>query len=167
MAKKIELMCPAGSLHNLKAAVSQGADAVYFGLKRFNARAYAANFNEDYFPELIKICKSNGVRTHLVMNTLIKNHELKEYFKEIEKAYLKGIDAVIIQDYSFINIIRKSFPGLRIHISTQAGVMNSLQAKFLQDCDRINLARELRKEEIEMIRKNFKGELEVFVHGAL
>ncbi|MBU0457132.1 MAG: U32 family peptidase [Nanoarchaeota archaeon] len=167
MEKKIELMCPAGSLPNLKAAVSQGADSVYFGLNKFGARAYAKNFNDNYFLELINICKSNDVKTYLTMNTLVKNQELKLFFKQLEFAYLNGLDAVIIQDPSFIEVIKRSFPGLKIHISTQAGIMNSLHANLFKNADRINLARELSKEEIKEIRKNCKLELEMFVHGAL
>ncbi|MBU0470070.1 MAG: U32 family peptidase [Nanoarchaeota archaeon] len=167
MTKKIELMCPAGSLPNLKAAVSQGADSVYFGLSRFGARAYAKNFNDDYFLELIRICRSNNVKTYLTMNTLVKNQELKPFFKQLEFAFLNGLDAVIIQDPSFIDIIKKSFPGLKVHISTQAGIMNSLHANLFKSAERINLARELTKEEIRTIKKNCALELEMFVHGAL
>lgn len=167
MHNKIELMAPAGSLANLKAAVANGADSVYFGMQKFGARAYARNFNERYLSELIKICKSNQVKTYLTMNTLIKNSELKSFFQQLEFAYLQGIDAVIIQDLSFIDIIKKSFPELKVHVSTQAGVLNSLHANFLKNADRINLARELTKEEIKTIRKNCPAELEMFVHGAL
>lgn len=167
MHNKIELMVPAGSLANLKAAVANGADSVYFGMPKFGARASASNFNERYLSELIKICRSNNVKTYLTMNTLIKNSEIKSFFQQLEYAYLQGIDAVIIQDPSFIDIIKKSFPGLKVHISTQAGVLNSLHANFLKNADRINLARELTKDEIKTIRKNCPAELEMFVHGAL
>ncbi len=164
---KIELMAPAGSLANLKAAVANGADSVYFGMQKFGARAYASNFNERYLSELIQICKSNNVKTYLTMNTLIKNSAIKSFFRQLEFAYLHGIDAVIIQDPAFIDVIKESFPGLKVHISTQAGVLNSLHAHFLKGADRINLARELTKQEITFIRKKYSGELEMFVHGAL
>jgi len=164
--KKIELLAPAGSLPNLKAAVSSGADSVYLGMTKFNAREFALNFNEEYFKEAIKICKSNNVKVYLTANTLIKNSEIEEFLNMIKYAYEQGIDSVIIQDPSMIEIIRKSFPLLRIHMSTQAGVMNSLHANLF-DADRINLARELRKNNIESIRKNCKKEIEMFVHGAL
>ncbi len=164
--KKIELLAPAGSLPNLKAAVVSGADAVYLGMNKFNAREYAKNFNEDYLKEAVKICKSNNVKIYLTANTLVKNSEIREFLEMIKYAYESGIDSVIIQDPAFIEIIRKSFPGLRIHMSTQAGIMNSGHASLL-DVDRINLARELRKNNIESIRKNFKKDIEIFVHGAL
>jgi collagenase-like PrtC family protease len=164
--KKIELMAPAGSMATLKATVSSGADSVYFGLQRFSARASATNFNEQYLKEAIRICKANDVKTRLTMNTLVKNHELTGFFEEMENAYCNGIDAVIIQDAAFIPLIRKSFPDLKVHISTQAGVMNTLHVNLLA-ADRINLARELTEDEIRTIRKNCRSELEMFIHGAL
>lgn len=167
MNDKIELLVPAGSMANLKAAVSRGADAVYLGMQRFNAREFATNFNEKYLKEAIKICKSNDVKAYLTMNTLVKNSELSQFFEQLSFAYEQGIDAVILQEISFIDIVKKHFPDLRIHISTQAGVMNSAHAGLLSAADRINLARELTKEEVRRIRSGFKKELEIFCHGAL
>ena len=164
---KIELLSPAGSLANLKAAIANRADAVYLGMNRFNAREFATNFNEEYFKQAIKICKSNDVKLFLTLNTLIKNSEIKEFFEQLKFAYENGIDSVIIQEPSFIEIIKKSFPELKIHISTQAGVMNSEHANLLSKADRIILAREINRANLESIRKNFKKELEVFIHGAL
>ncbi len=167
MDKKIELLCPAGGLANLKAAVSKGADSVYLGMQKFGARASARNFNERYLRDAVRICKSNNIKLYLTMNTLVRNTEIKDYFRQLNYAYSTGIDAVIIQEISFLDIIKKNFPDLRIHISTQAGVMNSEHAALLEKSDRINLARELTKEEIKIIRKNTKTELEIFCHGAL
>ncbi|HZX45401.1 MAG TPA: U32 family peptidase [Candidatus Nanoarchaeia archaeon] len=163
----LELLCPAGSLANLKAAIQKGADAVYLGMKKFSARDYATNFNKEYLKQAVKLCKSNDVKLYLAMNTLVKNHELKEYFGQLSYAYSEGIDSVIIQDSSFIDIIKKAYPDLNVHISTQAGVMNSAHANLFAKADRITLARELTKEEIARIRKNCKAELEIFCHGAL
>ncbi len=165
--KKIELLAPAGSMANLKAAVSNGADAIYLGMNRFSARDYATNFNETYLPEAIRITKSNNVKCYLAMNTLVKNSELRDYFDQISFAYSAGVDAVIIQQTSFIELIKKNFPDLRVHISTQAGVMNSLHANLLRKADRITLARELSLGEIQQIRNNFSGEIEIFCQGAL
>jgi collagenase-like PrtC family protease len=165
--KKIELLSPAGSLPNLKAAICSGADAVYLGMNKFNARENAVNFNEKYFPDAIKLAKSNNVKVYLTMNTLIKNSEIHEFFRQLEYAYCNGIDGVIIQDPSFIEIIKSSFPGLRVHISTQAGVMNSSHANLFSKSDRINLARELSKENIISMKNRFGKEIEIFVHGAL
>jgi collagenase-like PrtC family protease len=167
MAKKIELLAPAGSMANLKAAVSRGADSVYLGMRKFNARGFATNFNEEFLKEAISLCHSNGVKVYLTMNTLIKNDEIKYFFKQLEFAYSAGIDAVIIQEYSFLNLIKKNFLGLRVHISTQAGIMNSSQAKLFLMADSITLARELTKDEISQIRNNFDNSIEIFCHGAL
>ncbi len=165
--KKIELLIPVGSMANLKAAVSRGADAIYLGMKKFNAREFATNFNEEYLKEAIRICKSNNVKIDLTMNTLVKNDEIKDFFRQLSFAYSSGIDAVIIQEISFIEFIKENFPDLKVHISTQAGVMNSYHTNLLSNADRINLARELSKEEIKEIRKSYRGELEIFCHGAL
>jgi collagenase-like PrtC family protease len=165
--EKIELLSPAGSLANLKAAITSGADAVYLGMNKFNAREFATNFNSDYLKEAVNICKSNNVKLFLTMNTLIKNSEINEFFKQLSYAYESGIDAVIIQDPSFAKIIKESFPGLYVHISTQSGIMNSLHANLLENADRIILAREISKENIKSLTDNVKKELEIFVHGAL
>lgn len=161
MKDKIELLAPAGSMANLKAAVSKGADSAYLGMQKFNAREFATNFNEDYLKEAINICKLNNVKVYLTMNTLVKNHELKDFFKQLSYAYSAGIDAVIIQDVSFLDLIKKSYPGLDVHISTQAGIMNSSQAQSLTKADSITLARELAKDEIKNIRNNYPNKIGV------
>jgi collagenase-like PrtC family protease len=165
--KKIELLAPVGSLANLKAAIVGGADSVYLGMNKFSARNYATNFNDNYLKQAINLCKSNKVKLYLTMNTLVKNDEIEEFFKYLSYAYSCGIDSVIIQDISLLRIIKDNFPDLKVHLSTQAGIMNSFHANLLKRADRINLARELKKSEIQHIRNNFRKELEVFVHGAL
>jgi len=165
--KKIELLSPAGSLPNLKAAIAGGCDAVYLGMTKFNAREGARNFDQGYFKEAVKLCKSNNVKLYLTANTLVKNQEIGDFLNMIKFAYEQGVDAVIIQDPCFIPIIKENFPGLHIHISTQAGIMNSAHANIFSSIERINLARELSKKNISIIRNNFNKELEVFVHGAL
>ena len=164
---KTELLCPAGALGNLKAAVASGADAVYFGMPKFSARAYATNFNKEYLKKAVQICKSNNVKAYLTMNTLVKNSEIKEFFEQLNFAYLSGIDAVIIQEPYFTKIIKKAYSGLKVHMSTQTGILNSAHANLFNNSDRINLARELSKNQIKEIRKNFEKEIEIFVHGAL
>src|SRR3989344_204993 len=167
MTKKIQLLAPAGGMANLKAAVSKGADAVYLGMQKFNAREFAVNFNESYLKEAVKICKSNNVKLFLTMNTLVKNYEINDFFKQLSYAYANGIDAVIIQEASFLELIKKNYPDLEVHISTQAGIMNSKQAKLFDKADSITLARELNKDEIKGIRENYLNKIEVFCHGAL
>jgi putative protease len=115
-------------------------------MNKFGARSYATNFNAGYLKKAVQICKTNHVKLFLTMNTLIKNDELKEFFKQLDYAYVCGVDGVIVQDVSFIDLIKKNYPGLSVHISTQAGVMNSEHAIILKEADRINLARELSRE---------------------
>jgi collagenase-like PrtC family protease len=165
--ERIELLAPAGSLPSLKAAIVGGADAVYFGMNKFNARENATNFNDEYLKIAINLLKSNNVRAYLTMNTSIKNSEINDFFKQMEYAYLNGIDAAIIQDPSFIDIIKSGFKNLGIHMSTQSGIMNSFHAGLFSNADSINLARELSKENIKSIRENFNRRLEIFIQGAL
>jgi len=167
VTSKIELLAPAGSLEALKAAVVSGADAVYLGLDKFNARTFAKNFDNKEFEEAVKICKSNNVKMYLTANTLVKNSEIKEFLEQIKYAYEQGIDAVIIQDPGFISVIKKSFPKIEVHMSTQAGIMNSSHANIFSDVESINIARELSKKNIELFRKNYSGKIEMFIHGAL
>ncbi len=101
--KKVELLLPAGNWESLKAAVKNGADAVYFGINRFNARIRATNFSIADIPKVVEYCHQNGVRAYCTMNTLIKNHEIKDYFNIVKALYLANIDAVIIQHFSFLN----------------------------------------------------------------
>ena len=98
-------------MSNLKAAVSRGADAIYLGMKKFNAREFATNFNEEYLKEDIRICKSNNVKVVLTMNTLVKNGEVKDFFRQLSFAYSSGIDAVIIQEISFTDFNQRRVYG--------------------------------------------------------
>ena len=167
MVKKIELLAPAGGMANLKGAVAKGADAVYLGMNRFSARDFATNFDERYLKKAVNICKSNDVKLYLAMNTLVLNSEIDDFFNQLSYAYSCGIDSVIIQEVSFLDIIKKNYPDLNVHVSTQAGVMNSKHVNLLDKADRITLARELLKDEIKNIRDTFSKELEMFCHGAL
>ncbi len=159
--KKVELLLPAGNEDCLRAAVNNGADAVYLGLDNFNARKSAGNFTEENLSSIVEYCHNSDVKVYVALNTLVKNSELKEYFRLMNSVYLSKADAVIIQDACFIPLIRKRFPRLKIHLSTQANNVNS----YVPDADRIILARELSFKEIKEISS--KVETEVFVHGAL
>ena len=94
----VELLSPAGDFDSLKAAVQNGADAIYFGADNFSARAYAKNFNDAELKKAITYAKLHGVKTHLTLNTLIQDDELKECFELAKNAYEYGIDAIIVQD---------------------------------------------------------------------
>lgn len=161
------LNAPAGDFEALKAAVANGADAVYLGTKFFNARRLAKNFSEEDLKKAIFFAHLHGVKIYLTQNTLVKNDEINPWLKALEKAYLAGIDAVIIQDIFLVSYIKKFFPGLRVHASTQASFMNYKGINLFKDIDLVVLARELTAEEIKTIRQHTKTELEVFVHGHL
>ncbi|MFZ2455003.1 MAG: peptidase U32 family protein [Candidatus Altiarchaeia archaeon] len=163
----VELLSPAGGWDSLRAAVSNGADAVYFGAGSFNARRRAGNFSEKELPEVVSYCHANGVRAFLTANILVKNPELKDFFGLIGKAYSAGIDAVIIQDVSFIHLIKEHYPGLEVHVSTQAAVFNSFHKELLAGADRVILPRELTLNQVKEFRENTSLPVEIFVQGAL
>ena len=165
----IELLSPVGDFECLKAAVQNGADAVYFGAGSFNARAFATNFDDEALEKAITYAKLRGVKTNLTLNTLIKNDEMENAINLAKKAYELGIDAIIVQDLGLARYLIKNFPDLAIHGSTQMSVHSLEGVLALQKMgfSRVVLSRELSLEEIEYICKNSNIEIEVFVHGAL
>lgn len=165
----IELLSPVGDFECLKAAVQNGADAVYFGSSSFSARAFASNFDDEALEKAITYAKLRGVKTNLTLNTLIKNDEMPNAIELAKKAYEFGIDAIIVQDLGLARYLIKNFPGLAVHASTQMSVHNLEGVLALQKMgfSRVVLSRELSLEEIEYICKNSNIEIEVFVHGAL
>ena len=165
----IELLSPVGDLECLKAAVQNGANAVYFGAKSFGARAFANNFDNASLNEAINYAKIRNVKTHLTLNTLIKENELNEALNIAKKAYEYGIDAIIVQDLGLASILIKEFPDLDIHASTQLTAHNLESVNFFKELGfkRVVLSRELSLDEINYICKNTDIEIEVFAHGAL
>lgn len=167
--KKIELLSPVGDFECLKAAVQNGADALYLGSADFNARYSAKNFSIEELEEAINYAHLRNVKVFLTLNTLIKNEELNDAINLATKAYELGIDAIIVQDIGLANILLKSFPNLPIHASTQMTCHSLSGAKVLQKAGfkRIVLSRELSLNEIEYIKSNIDCEIEIFAHGAL
>ena len=165
----IELLSPVGDFECLKAAVQNGADAVYFGANLFSARAFASNFDNDNLKQVIHYAKLRGVKTHLTLNTLIKQGEFQDAFNLAKTAYEYGIDAIIVQDLGLADVLIKSFPDLEIHGSTQMTIHNLEGVKKLEKLGfkRAVLAREMSLDEIEYICKNSNIAIEVFAHGAL
>lgn len=161
--KKIELLSPAGNKECLKAAVENGADAVYFGLTKFNARRKADNFTLVEIKEIIDYCHQKGVRAYCTLNTLIKNNEIEDFFFLLSQIYAAGIDAVIIQEISFLPIIKQNFPGLEVHISTQAAITNSHCVELVKQADKIILPREFDREQIQSFVKKTGLPVEIFV----
>ncbi len=164
---QVELISPANNWDTLKSAVNSGADAVYPGIGRFNARMRADNFNESDFGKVTDYCHERGVKVYVALNTLVKNSEINDYFQAIEFVYSKGADAVIIQDLVFLKIIKENFPGLKIHVSTQAGVFNSYYKSIIHDADCVVLPREFTINQIKEFVIKTKIPVEVFVQGAL
>lgn len=167
--QKLELLAPAGSFEALKAAVVNGADAVYLGGGKFNARVNAINFTEDDLCSALNYAHERGVRVYITLNTLLKNEELEDALNFAAFAYQQGADAFIIQDQGLLDILRKELPELTIHASTQMTVTNNSSIDVLENLGvkRIVLSRELSLEEIQSISAKCRAELEVFVHGAL
>ena len=166
---KVELLAPVGDWNCLKAAVQNGADAVYFGVDQFNARMYAANFNVEDMKQVIDYCKLRNVKTNLTLNTLLENCEFDNAVDLAKEAYKAGVDAIIVQDLGLAKYLIDNIPGLPIHASTQMTVHNLQGVLKLEKLgfDRVVLSRELSCEEIEYICKNCKVEIETFIHGAL
>lgn len=165
--KKTELLAPAGNLDTLKTAVKCGADAVYVSLQNYGARKYARNFTIEEIKEATKYCHLYGVRIYVTVNTLIHDSEIEDALNTIEKLYDIGVDALIMQDIGLISLVRKKFPNMEIHISTQAHNCSKECVKFWENIGvtRVVLARELSIDEIKNIKTPL--ELEVFIHGAL
>lgn len=166
---KIELLSPAGSIESFKAACQNGADAVYMGVDKYNARAMAVNFGINEYIECIEYAHIRGIKVYLTLNTLMYDDEIKEALDIVLKLYSKGLDAVIIQDIGLAMLIHKLIPKLPLHASTQMSVYSLDQVKYLESIGfkRVVLARELSVDEIEYICKNTNLEIEVFIHGAL
>ena len=165
----LELLCPAGSVDALRAAVCNGADAVYLGADAFNARKGARNFTLEELPEAVRYCHARGVKVHLTLNTLVSDKEMKEAARVISAAAMAGVDAFIVQDLGILDLCRQIAPSVELHASTQMSIHSLegvLQAAQL-GVSRVVLARELSRDEISYICRNSPVEIEVFVHGAL
>ena len=165
----MELLAPAGSMEALRAAVCNGADAVYLGADTFNARMNARNFSAADLQEAVVYCHVRGVKVHLTLNTLVLDREMPRAAELIRMAASCGVDAFIVQDLGMVSLCRQLAPDVPIHASTQMSIHSLegvLEAAAL-GCSRVVLARELPAEEIAHICKKSPVEIEVFVHGAL
>lgn len=165
--KKTELLIPVGNKECLLSAIHNGADAVYLGGKKFGARAYSNNFDNEEMINAIKLCHLYGVKIYVTVNTMIYNEEINEIIEYLNFLYCNNVDAVIIQDNGLIELTRKYLPNLEIHVSTQAHNHNEPAIKHYKEigCTRVVFDRESSLEEIKSI--NVDIEKEVFVYGAL
>ncbi|UKP00073.1 U32 family peptidase [Nostoc sp. UHCC 0870] len=169
-----EILAPAGNWECAKAAVENGADAIYFGLDRFNARMRAQNFTEADLPELMTFLHHRGVKGYVTVNTLIFPQELAEAQQYLRTIIAAGVDAMIVQDVGICRLIRHLSPDFPIHASTQMTVTSAAGVEFAKSlgCQLVVLARECSLKEINKIQQQIAQQavslpLEVFVHGAL
>jgi putative protease len=171
MSRRVpELLAPAGSLDAVRAALANGADAVYLGAARFNARDEGAQLTLDEVGEACRLAHMRGARIYLTLNILIKPAELHDALMFLGEAIDRGIDAVIVQDIGLVRLIREIYPDLEIHGSTQMTVHDPSGARVVQELgvERIVLARENTLDDIKVIRETVPDlGLETFVHGAL
>lgn len=165
----LELLAPAGSMEALRAAVQNGANAVYLGCNGFNARQGAKNFTQQTLAEAVKYCHVRGVSVHLTLNTLVSDRETDEVCALIRHAALCAVDAFIVQDLGVIRLCREIAPHIPVHGSTQMTIhsLAGVQLCAAWGLSRVVLSRELSREEIRYICRNSPIEIEVFVHGAL
>lgn len=164
----MEILAPAGDMEALKSAVASGADAVYLGLKDFNARSKAENFDDERLRLAVSYCHARNVRVYLTFNTLVKTNEMKGAMNAAEKAVEAGVDAFIVQDLGLLANLQKNFPDIPYHASTQAGVHNVYGALFAYRAgfDRVIFSREILPCDIAEIKEKTNLETEIFVHGA-
>lgn len=167
--KKVELLAPAGSLEKLRWAILYGADAVYIGGLNYSLRANAKNFSLDEIKEGVSFAHENNCKVYVTINIVFHNEDTKDllsYLKQLEKI---GVDAIIISDPLVIDLVKKNNIKLALHLSTQASVLNKDALKYYEKLgvERIVLARECSKADIEDIIKNTNMEIECFLHGAM
>ena len=166
---KIELLAPAGSPEALAAALAAGADAVYAGLPRFNARERGENFTVENMRQAIAFAHKLKRKVYITLNTLVKEQELPELSEYVAEIADMNPDAVIVQDLGVLRMIREFFPQLTVHASTQMGIHNSAGVRMAErmGAKRVILERQITLEELTLLRKNSSLELEIFCNGAL
>lgn len=167
--KQVELLAPVGKFENALAAIENGANAIFVGGKVFNARQFADNFDEDELEKIVSYCKLRGVKTHITVNTLIKDQELEALMDYLQKLAKLKVDAVIVQDFGVAYLIKTYFPEIELHASTQMSAHSIEDVLFLKNCGfkRVVLAREMQLNEIKAIKEQVDIEIETFIHGAL
>ena len=166
---KYELLAPAGNMECLIAAIEAGCDAVYIGGKRFGARSFADNFTKEEIVEAINYAHLYGVKIYVTLNIIVYENEVYDFINYVRFLHKNNVDAIIMQDLGMMDLVRKKFPNLEIHASTQMNIHTFEGAKILNDLGikRVVLARETDFEVIKKIKKELDIEVETFIHGAL
>lgn len=169
--RKTELLSPCGTYEAVYSAINANADAIYLGGSDFNARSSSksANFTNEEIKDIVKLCKTYGVKVYLTVNTLFKDEEFERLEAFLDEMYIAGVDAFIIQDIGLLDLIKTKYKGVAVHASTQMSAHSLLDVLYLKDLgfDRVVVAREMSLLEMKTIKENVDIELEVFVHGAL
>lgn len=167
--KPVEILAPAGSVEALDAAIGEGADAVYLGLKTFNARMRTTNFAYSQFEAAVKTLHRMKRKIYVTVNTVFEQREADRMFQLLKYLSAVGPDGIIVQDFGVARMAGEHFPSLKLHASTQMNVASAKGVNLLskKGFSRVVLSRELDMEEIRDVRANSGAELEVFVHGAL
>ncbi|MCX5773894.1 MAG: U32 family peptidase [Fusobacteria bacterium] len=165
----MKIVAPAGSIESFNAAMIAGADEIYMGIKGFGARRNAPNFHVEEYVACLEKAHLKGIKVLLTLNTIMRDVEIEALSENIKKLYIAGLDAIIVQDLGLFSYLKKNFPDIPLHASTQMNASSAQDINFLSRVgfERIILPRELSLEQIKNIRKNSKAELEVFVSGAL
>ncbi|HAX02357.1 MAG: hypothetical protein A2Y45_03585 [Tenericutes bacterium GWC2_34_14] len=169
MNKTFEILAPAGTKEAFIGAINAGANAIYLAGKRFGARAYANNFDDDTLIEVIRYAHLRGVLVFIAINTVMFDDEIEDLLAYTDFLVNHDVDAFIVQDLGIISILTKRYPHVEIHASTQVNTHTIEQVKWLKDLGvkRIVMARETPLDVIKQIKKHVDIEIEVFVHGAL
>ena len=165
----MEILSPAGNMECFIAALEGGANAIYLGGKNFGARAFSPNFTNEEIIEAINLAHKYGVRVYVTVNTLIYEDEVKEFMDYIDFLHKNNVDAIIIQDIGMLDLVRKTYPNLEIHASTQMHIHNLEGAKLMEKLGvkRVVLARETPISLVKEIKENTRLEIEIFGYGAL
>ena len=164
-----ELLAPAGSFEALKAALSNGADAIYLGGKSFSARAFADNFTIEEIGEAVRLAHFSHGKIYVTLNTLVADEEMADALDYSAQLFKAGVDAIIVQDMGLLSLLRQLLPEQPVHASTQMSIHNAPGCRFLRDMgvERVILARELSLEDMKLVKAETDMGLETFVHGAL
>ncbi len=167
--KRVELLSPAGGYETMVGAFNAGADAVYLGGSKFGARAYADNFDRDQVLDAVSYAHLHGKKIYMTVNTLVKESEFSQLYDFMLPYAENNLDGVIVQDYGVMRLIRREFPGIELHASTQQAVTGVYSARLLKDrgFTRVVPARELSLSEMRAIREEADIEVEAFIHGAM
>ncbi len=169
MERSVEILSPVGDLNTFYVALNAGADAVYLGLPKFNARIKAENISLDNLSDVVKYAHLRGVKVYLTLNTLVTTSEMTQVVSMVDRCVQAGVDAYIVQDLGIISVLKSLYPDIVLHGSTQMGIHNVRGARVAKELglSRIVLSRECTIDDILAIKQAVDIEIEVFVQGAM